>query len=424
MNILILYPHWVPSNLVGVQRVRLLANGLIMIGHNVDVVCVNSEYYEEPLSWELSDLVDPRCNVFTTKAFGIGPVRLVGDIGIRGAWFLYRECLKLIRRKQIDFIWISVPSYYVGLLGRLIQLKTSIPYAIDYIDPWVRNNDTRKGWRFSLTNYLAKFLEPIVVKRAAIISGVSKSYIMPVLMRNFVFSNDREEVWLEKGGSHTTHELVFPYGYDEHDYNQLSNESRQEKVWLYAGAFMPRARAVVRAFLQAIATLEKAQRWDDGIKISFVGTGQYQGESIAEMAETLGIDHILEESRERIPYTEVLKELAKSDSILLFGSTEAHYTPSKVFQSLLASRPIVGALHSKSDGLDILKDCGAAKYVVKISEGDDLKEKFIKVLIERLQESEWKTDLSPIAEYRVEETAKKAEKVIRQVLVTRKSRSH
>ena len=47
-TLLIIYPHWPPSNLVGVHRVRLLVNEMPAQGWKPIVLTVDPEDYEEP----------------------------------------------------------------------------------------------------------------------------------------------------------------------------------------------------------------------------------------------------------------------------------------------------------------------------------------------------------------------------------------
>ena len=56
-SVLIIYPHWPPSNLVGVHRVRLIANHLASFGWHPIVLTVHERHYEEPLVPELTALV-------------------------------------------------------------------------------------------------------------------------------------------------------------------------------------------------------------------------------------------------------------------------------------------------------------------------------------------------------------------------------
>ena len=52
-KILIIYPHFPPSNLAGVHRPRLFANHLKSFGWEPVILTVHEKYYEEELDWNL-----------------------------------------------------------------------------------------------------------------------------------------------------------------------------------------------------------------------------------------------------------------------------------------------------------------------------------------------------------------------------------
>lgn len=63
----------------------------------------------------------------------------------------------------------------------------------------------------------------------------------------------------------------------------------------------------------------------------------------------------------RIPYLDVLVHLNAADGIFILGSTEPHYTPSKVFQGVLSKKPILAVLHKDSTALKVINETGAGK---------------------------------------------------------------
>ena len=77
---------------------------------------------------------------------------------------------------------------------------------------------------------------------------------------------------------------------------------------------------------------------------------------------------IVFEKRERIPYLEVLNNLSSATGILAIGSTEMHYTASKIFQSILSKKPVFTVFHHQSTVINILKETNAGTYLVKYVE--------------------------------------------------------
>jgi hypothetical protein len=184
-KLLIIYPHWYPSNLAGVHRARLTGNYLSEFGWKPLVLGVKPEYYEETSDPDMHRLFSKAFQEYRVDAWKARKPRLVGDIGLRGFFQLYKKAKEIIREENPDFLWIPIPSFYTALLGRFLHEKTGIRYGIDYIDPWVRDISKDGSIRAYFSLWVAKILEPIAVKKASLITGVAYEYYKPVLERNF-----------------------------------------------------------------------------------------------------------------------------------------------------------------------------------------------------------------------------------------------
>lgn len=393
-TVLIIYPHWVPANLAGVQRPRLIGNYLKELGWQPVLLTVDPQYYEEPVDPLMEKTVSPTIEVGYTKAYKITKPRLIGDIGLRAFPFLKKTALQLCRERQIDFIWIPIPSFYTAVLGRLLYNTTKIPYGIDYIDPWVRDITNQNNLRARFSQMVARTLEPYAVKKAAMISGVSTPYYWPVITRNFK--------------SPPVH-VGMPYGFDPNDHAiTLENLTYPWdavpncKPWIYAGAFLPNSHLFLEALFKSIADLKAAGNWDAQIRLYFIGTGPYPAKRITAYAKAYGLEAIVTEHRERYPFLHILNFLAKAHRVLLLGSTEAHYTASKTFQCLLSKRPLLAVLHEKSSAVDIIKQTGASAYLVPYHDGEQLDELVLQlntVLIDFQKNQNWQLNLEPLSQY-------------------------
>jgi len=51
--------------------------------------------------------------------------------------------------------------------------------------------------------------------------------------------------------------------------------------------------------------------------------------------------------------------LEAADGVFILGSTEPHYTPSKVYQGVLAGKPILSVLHQASQAVGVLQESHA-----------------------------------------------------------------
>lgn len=412
-TVLIIYPHWVPANLAGVQRPRLMGNYLKQFGWKPLLLTVDSQYYEEKLDPLMEKTVSDDIEVIYTKAYKVTKPRIVGDIGLRAFPFLKKEALRLCKERNIDFIWIPIPSFYTALLGRIIHDKTGIPYGIDYIDPWVRDITNQSDLRAKLSQWVARSLEPYAVKKAALITGVSTPYYQPVIDRNF------KTPPVHAG---------MPYGFDPNDHEIVLENLKLPwddqpncKPWLYAGTFLPNSHLFVQSFFEAIAALKTEGKWDESIRLYFIGTGPYPAKRITAYAKDYGLEDIVVEHRERFPFLHILNFLSKADRVMLFGSTEKHYTASKTFQCLLSKKPLLSMLHAESSAIQVIKEANAGDFLMPYHEGDT-KEVIVnqlKPILINIQKSvTWNLNLKHLDVYSSKKSAEVLAKSMDEVLKT------
>ena len=168
-RMLIIHPHWPPSNTVGVHRVRLIANELYKNDWHATVLTIDEKDYEEDLSYETLKLVDSEVEVIKVRASPVRRIlgkRLIGDIGLRGFRALRYRAKSILAKTSYDFIWFSLPSWYTPLMGYGLNRKFNVPFGIDYRDPWVYGlADHQRGFnRATFTVMIARMLEPLALR--------------------------------------------------------------------------------------------------------------------------------------------------------------------------------------------------------------------------------------------------------------------
>lgn len=358
--------HFVPSNLAAVHRSRLWSLHLREFGWEPIIVTTHWDYYEEKSEFELTELLPPDLRIIRTRALPTRPLRIIGDIGARGLFWHYRALVQLAQAGEVDFVHVTIPSGYSALLGRLVHEKTGVPYGIDYIDPWVHSAPgsdrfMSKAWGSA---HLADLLEPWAVKKAALITGINPLYFEGVIQRN---PHLRSQAVL----------AAMPYGGSEKDHEYVRMNRRQAALFephagkfnlIYAGAMLPNAYVVLDRFLESIALLKKERpALPREFHLHFVGTGKsptdLQGFNIRPYIERHRVGDCATEYPQRFPYLDVLTHLDAASGILVLGSTEPHYSPSKIFQSLMSRRPVIALLHNESSAVPILQATNAAMVV-------------------------------------------------------------
>jgi hypothetical protein len=375
-KILILHPHFPPSNLASVHRPRLFTQHLPSFGWEPTMLVVHEDFYEEKLDWNLHKLLSPQLKIVKVAASAVGKKRFIGDIGLRAFFQLYRKAKWLIKNEGFDFLYIPIPSFYCALLGRLLNRSTNIKYGIDYIDPWVHffPGSEKLYSRHWFSTKLAKILEPIAVKKASLITGVAEGYYLPVIERNNLQSK-------------VVHGAM-PYGGEEQDHASIKHlntkpylfQKKDKLVLVYAGAMLPKAYVALEQIFMSISI---ASQNFSQIEFHFIGTGSKATDNnsfnVKPLAEKYGLwQNIVFEYPARIPYLDVLVHLNAADAVFVLGSTEPHYTPSKVYQAVLSKKPVYAVLHSQSTASNILKSSNAGT-VTNITEDTvhDLSNQFL-----------------------------------------------
>jgi hypothetical protein len=363
-RIAIVTGHFPPSNLAGVHRARLWAQYLPDFGWEPIVVTAHWKYYEEGLDAGLLELVNPNLRVIRTKAIPVNPVKLVGDIGVRAFYWQFKALNELIVGKEIDFLHITIPSNYSALLGELLYRRHRFPFGIDYQDPWVHpwpgveNRFSKAWWSYTLSGWL----EPLAVRNAALITSVAPLHCEGVLQRNPHVCTHCATATMPIGNSDIDYELVQKAAGD-----LLFRPNDGLFHIIYAGTMWPKAYTVLERFLEALTVLRDTEpELMSRLRIHFVGTGKSPNQPNGQIGPhlgRLGLRQWVEEHPRRIGYLEVLKHLAQSSAILILGSTDAHYTPSKIFQSVQAKRPIFALLHKQSTAVNILHKSRAGTAV-------------------------------------------------------------
>lgn len=359
-------PHFPPDTSAGAHRVRLLAPYLAAAGWEPTVVTVEPSAYEGRLDPELAALVPSGLRVVRAPAWPVRATRACGfgDLGLRAFTGLRRTCADLLARESFDALFITIYPTYPALLGPMLKRRFGVPFVLDYQDPWVGSwgRDVGSGpggtpdLRSRVSRAIAGRLEPLAASAADALTAVS--------------ARTYEDVLARVPAARPVVCAAIPLGVDPHDLEALRARPRAQR-WFdandglvhvsYVGTVLPHGVGIVRALLAAAARLRSAS--PDAyrrLRLHFVGTGNQRGEAtrarVLPLAEAEGVADIVTEVAPRLDYLDALDVQVRSDALMLLGSTEPHYTPSKVFPALLSGRPMIAVYHPASPVLDLLRD--------------------------------------------------------------------
>jgi hypothetical protein len=281
----------------------------------------------------LASLVDPELDIIRTKALPTWPLRLIGDIGVRALPWHLAALRRLRNQKKFDFLLITVPSFFSAVLGQLLWRDNPLPFGIDYIDPWVH------VWPEAQIKY--------------------------------------SKAWASMKLGATLVTAAMPYGFSTNDFTAPAVSTKIPTLFdpadgrfhlVYAGALLPKAITVLERLLEGIAVLTAYNpELSARLRLHFIGTGKTandrDGYNVRPIASRFGVADQISEHPHRMGYLDVLAHLTKAHGVLIIGSTEAHYTPSKVYQSVQARRPVLALLHEQSTAIEVLRRSRAGFFI-------------------------------------------------------------
>jgi len=89
---------------------------------------------------------------------------------------------------------------------------------------------------------------------------------------------------------------------------------------------------------------------------------------VLPIAEAAGVADVVTETPARLPFLDALNSLATSDTLLMIGSSETHYTPSRLLPYVFARRPIFALMNAASDATGLLRRHAGVQLVAYDSE--------------------------------------------------------
>jgi hypothetical protein len=376
-------PHFPPDSSAGTHRVRLLAPHLPACGWQPTVVTVDARDYEGTLDPELAALVPNELEVIRCRALPSWATRRlgVGDLGLRALPGLYRTCARLLGERLFDALFITIFPSYPALLGPILKQRFGVPFVLDYQDPWVSEWGRTVGGgpggtpdlKARITRRVAELAEPVALRAADAITAVSQATYEAVLERHAELR-------------HLPCETI-PIGCEAADFEALRARGVGTRHFdpgdgnvhlCYVGTLLPLGLETLDALCAATARL-KAERPSLAarLRLHFFGTSnQFDRDAPARVlpvAQRHGVGELVTEVAPRIGYLDAMAVQLAASGILLLGSSERHYTASKLFPALLARRPLLALYHEQSSVVDILRQVARSPSVRWVTYGDQVR---------------------------------------------------
>ena len=365
-TVLIVAPSFAPASNPPTQRVRFFARHLPEFGWRPTVVSVDPRYYEEPADPDIDRLVPGDLEVVRTPAWSPAWTRRIGigDLGIRAYFPMRRVLRRLCAERRPDLLFIPGPPWHTFGLGPDIKAEFGIPFVLDYIDPWIFAIPRERAWwtKAYWFKRMAIALEPRAARGASHIVAVSDG------------TNEGVRRWYpELPGEMFT---GIPYGFEASDFATLRAHPRPNPYWdrhdgnrhlVYVGAMLPNGYETLRATFRALARIRDVAPAEYArTRVHFFGTTydpRAPQKLVEPVARELGVDDVVDERPARVPYLDALNILTQADGVLSLGSTERHYTASKIYPNIFSRRPVLSVYHEASSVCDVVRRANAGLLV-------------------------------------------------------------
>ncbi|MBI2795312.1 MAG: hypothetical protein HYX65_01230 [Gemmatimonadetes bacterium] len=350
-RVLMVSPHFPPDTSAATHRVRLLAPAVAAAGWEPVVLTLTPGSYEGRLEPALLDLVPPSLRVERVPAWPPSRTRWlgVGDLGLRAWTALRARARALLAAERFDAVFWTVYPSWPASSGPGLAHEAGAAFVLDLQDPWVGAWGRTVGGgpggtpdlKSRVTRLLSLPLERRTVCAADGLSGVSNGTLDEVLARVHPPRDlPRAQLPLVANAADValarrTPLLTPPWN---------AGDGRTHLVWL--GTLLPAGIVVMQAILAALhQAVERDPSLADRLRLHCFGTSNETRIGapgrVMPIAREAGVEGLVTEQAERLDYLDALRILVRADAIVLGGSTEPHYTASRIYPALLAQRPLI-----------------------------------------------------------------------------------
>ncbi len=361
-RVLLVSPYFLPSNVAGIHRVRLMSSHLESYGWDPTVLTVDSSYYEEKADPLLLKLIPRSLAVERVAAWPASVCRRVGigDISLRGQLALRRRLHELVCKARPAVVFATVLPGYTAMVGAWAKRRFNVPFVLDYQDPWVSTSSGLRGSdKAGIANKIARWVEPRVVQEADAITAVSDGTLDSLRLRNLLPAGIPIEVI--PIGADASDQVIAA----EHGRSLIERKGETFHV-AYLGTLTSRMLPALDAVFAALASARAAS--SRTIVLHLIGTSALPGGEdqfdLKSRAAGFGVADAIDTHPGRVSYLDALRTMQDADLLLLVGSTDSHYTASKLFPYWLSRKPILGVFHRSSTIVGLAKDLGGVGLVL------------------------------------------------------------
>jgi len=328
-------------------------------GWEATVLAVEPKFVVGSKDPELESTVPKETEIRRARAVPLELTRMLGfgSLGLRAGCFLKREGDRLLKEGKFDAVYFSSTVFSTFPLGLRWRERYRTPFFVDYQDPWWseyhlgREQRPPGGWlKYGWVQRRSKREEGRVLREAAGVTCVSPAYV-EMLRRRYPEMDTRRF-------------LELPFGAPEKDLEVAGDQvlSTGTEIWRYIGRGGPDMKAALRIFA-AVLPEAKARPFRLELAGTSYATGSAAERTMVPVLEGNLPAGSVSESPGRIGYLESLRRLKGANRLILFGSDDPQYTASKLYNYILARRPLLVICREESSVARIVRETKSAELI-------------------------------------------------------------
>ena len=369
-QVLIVSPHFPPVDFPDMHRVRVSLPYFREFDWNATILAVSPRFVEGSLEPRFADYLPAGVPIIRTPALPVRWTRMagLGNLGLRAFPFLYAAGNRLMARGSFDLIYFSTTVFTAIPLGRIWKRRFGIPFVVDMQDPWVndyydRHPSVPRPPKHQIASRLHRLLEPWSMPAADGLIAVSRAYI-DTLAERYPSLKQKPS-------------MVLPFGAAQKDFDGVCRNPQANRFFdpadgkihvVYVGRGGQDMWTALQMVFSALQTgLRESPELFRRLRLHFIGTDYAPAgrsrKTIEPLADSMGVSDYVQEHPQRVPYFEALQVLRDAHMLLLPGSDDPRYTPSKLYPYILAGRPLLAILHENSGACEVVRSTNAGAVV-------------------------------------------------------------
>jgi glycosyl transferase family 4 len=347
-RILIVSPHFPPTNAPDHQRVRMSLPYYAECGWQPTVLAVDAACVEAPLDPWLMATLPSEVPVHRVRAWPVAWTRRIGlgNIAYRSWFQLAAAGRRRLQKERFDLVYFSTTQFIATLLGARWWKRFGVPFVIDIQDPWRTDYYERPGsprppggWKYRFARWQAARLEESAWRQAAGFISVNEEYLAQLRARY---------PWFTRRPA-----AVIPFGAPETDFAVVRDHPEIAPAFarvpgtihvVSVGAIGPIMRRALECLFRGVRALRETEpALAARLRFDFVGTSYAPASlavpSVRPLADEFGVGDLVCEQPIRVGYFTAIQTLLAADAIVIPGSDDPAYNPSKIGASFLALKP-------------------------------------------------------------------------------------